>query len=169
VDVNRLTGRRVLWFLCAALTAPVIAFAGTTIYTYDALGRLKTVTAPDGSQVVYNNDPAGNRQSITTSGGAPPPPVTAPGTPSGYSPTHGLVYLSWGAATGGTPPYTYYIETCQGATCTNFTLRQTSTTTNATVTGLMYPATHRVRVRARDLSGTGTYGPYSGIFNFFTS
>lgn len=168
MDVNRLICRRVLSILCAVLIGPVVAVAGTTIYDYDALGRLKNITAPDGSQVVYNHDQAGNRQTIAISGGTAPP-ITAPTGLSGYSPTHGVVSLTWGAATGGSPPYTYYIETCQGATCTNFALRTTSTTTGATVTGLAYPATHRARVRARDLSGTGSYGPYSNIFNFPTN
>ena len=143
------------------------ATAGTTTYTYDALGRLGTVTAPDNSQTVYEYDAAGNRHSVT--GPSTAPPLTAPGTPSGYSPIHGVVYLSWGAATGGTAPLSYYIEYCSGSSCTNFAALGTSKTTNTSFTGLAYPATFRFRVRARDNDGAGNYGPYSGIGSVSTT
>ncbi len=153
--------RWLLLLLCAALTTPVSA--GTTNYTYDELGRLRTVTAPDGSQTSYSFDPAGNRQSITGPS-TPPPPITAPGNLSGFSPIRGVVNLAWTASTGGTPPYTYYVEYCSGSSCTNFVFLKTSTVTNTQVTGLVYPATYRFRVRARDGGGAGSYGPYSNIF-----
>ncbi len=158
---SRRVGKRLVWFLCAALTTPAIA--GTTNYTYDELGRLRTVTAPDGSQTSYTFDPAGNRQSITGPS-TPPPPITAPGSLSGYSPIRGVVYLVWTDSTGGTPPYTYYVEYCSGSSCTNFVFLKTSTLTNTQVNGLVYPATYRFRVRARDGGGAGSYGPYSNIF-----
>jgi YD repeat-containing protein len=154
-------GRRLLLLLCAALITPV--YAGTTNYTYDELGRLRTVTAPDGSQTSYTFDPTGNRQSITGPS-TPPPPITAPGSLSGFSPIRGVVNLVWTASTGGTPPYTYYVEYCSGSSCTNFVFLKTSTVTNTQVTGLVYPATYRFRVRARDAGGAGAYGPYSNIF-----
>ncbi len=50
--------------LCAALPA-VAQQSSTTGYTYDANGRLKTVTLPSGEQVIYEYDPAGNITSIS--------------------------------------------------------------------------------------------------------
>jgi YD repeat-containing protein len=46
-----------LGLLCA--TPP--AFADTTTYTYDALGRVISSTEPDGTVIQYTYDPAGNR------------------------------------------------------------------------------------------------------------
>ena len=72
------SGRRVRAVLVAALAAgmtlPVLA-QDTANYTYDELGRLKTVTYGDGVSVVYEYDAAGNRtrQEVTGSSNAPPP------------------------------------------------------------------------------------------------
>ena len=72
------SGRRIRAVLAAALVAgmalPVLA-QDTTSYTYDELGRLKTVTYGDGVSVVYEYDAAGNRtqQVVTGSSNAPPP------------------------------------------------------------------------------------------------
>ena len=164
MELDRLISRFVL---CALVFTPLFANAGTTTYGYDSLGRLRTVTAPDASVSTYTYDAAGNRSSISAPGGSGSP-ITAPTGGSGYSPTRGVVYMSWTASSGGTPPYVYYIESCSGATCTNFTFLKTSSTTSTQATGLAYPATHRFRVRARDAAGTGNYGPYSNIFNVFT-
>jgi YD repeat-containing protein len=163
VDISRLVRGLALSILAAIVIAPEITIAGTTTYTYDALGRLRYVTASDGTITTYTHDPAGNRQSVTTAGGGSGGTPTAPTGLSGYSPTHGFVTMSWTASTGGTPPYVYYVEYCTGSTCTNFTFLTTSATASATASGLPYPATNRFRVRARDLSGSGNYGPYSNI------
>lgn len=40
------------------------AQAGTVTYNYDALGRLKTVTASPGKSRSHNYDAAGNRSSV---------------------------------------------------------------------------------------------------------
>ena len=44
--------------------------AGAATYTYDALGRVTTVTYDDNSQVQYTYDAAGNRTQVTTTGAA---------------------------------------------------------------------------------------------------
>jgi len=46
------------------------AFAGTTTYKYDALGRVIEVDYPDGSIVYYSYDAAGNRTSTTRHAGS---------------------------------------------------------------------------------------------------
>lgn len=40
--------------------------ADTATYTYDNLGRLKTVTYANGTIISYSYDPAGNRTSVVT-------------------------------------------------------------------------------------------------------
>ena len=39
----------------------------TATYTYDSLGRIKTVTFANGTVITYNYDAMGNRTSVTTS------------------------------------------------------------------------------------------------------
>jgi YD repeat-containing protein len=50
------------------LCASGSALAGSVGYTYDTLGRLKTVTYSNGVVVTYTYDAAGNRSSRVTSG-----------------------------------------------------------------------------------------------------
>lgn len=38
----------------------------SAIYTYDNLGRLKTVTFANGTVITYNYDAVGNRTSVVT-------------------------------------------------------------------------------------------------------
>ena len=47
----------------ALLGLSEVAWADT--YTYDSLGRLKTVTYADGSTITYAYDSAGNRTTLT--------------------------------------------------------------------------------------------------------
>lgn len=47
------------------------AFAGTVQYSYDALGRLSSVTYADGSTTNYGYDPAGNRTQVTINAQGP--------------------------------------------------------------------------------------------------
>jgi YD repeat-containing protein len=61
--------RALILLLCATL--PLLAPASTSTYTYDALGRLKTITSTNGSSITYSYDAAGNRTSVVTVAGAP--------------------------------------------------------------------------------------------------
>lgn len=40
--------------------------ADTATYTYDSLGRVKTVTFTNGTVITYNYDALGNRTSVVT-------------------------------------------------------------------------------------------------------
>lgn len=53
--------------------------ADSFTYTYDALGRLQSVTYQSGTQVVYTYDPAGNRTQVTNTPGSGS--TTTPPTP----------------------------------------------------------------------------------------
>lgn len=66
----------------SALLFPPFAHAQSTTYTYDELGRLKTVTYPGGTVVTYDYDAAGNRISVVTSTSFTPVThtYTTPGT-----------------------------------------------------------------------------------------
>jgi len=56
--------------IAVALAGPASpAFAGTTTYKYNALGRVIEVDYPDGSKVFYSYDTAGDRTSTTRQAG----------------------------------------------------------------------------------------------------
>lgn len=63
------------------LEATVSATRADVTYTYDALGRVSSITYDDGKRVTYNYDPAGNRTSHAVENTASPtnnlPPVAA--------------------------------------------------------------------------------------------
>jgi YD repeat-containing protein len=84
---------RAALLLFAALSAAA-AFAATTTYEYDTLGRLRKVTQDNGIQTTYTLDAAGNRLQVDEL-----LPATAPGsiTVPGSSLT-GIYNVSWTAA-----------------------------------------------------------------------
>ena len=63
-----------IFVLVTAAAYPLLTFAGTDIFEYDELGRLKKVTYANGTSTTYTLDPAGNRTALNTggsSGGGP--------------------------------------------------------------------------------------------------
>src|SRR5882724_2877399 len=85
-----------LAFLMFAAAAS--ASADTVTYTYDGIGRLKTIVYTDGTSVTYGLDGAGNRVTVTTV----IPDTTAPTVPTGLTATAisaTQVNLSWTAST----------------------------------------------------------------------
>lgn len=59
---------------CAVFLGSTAFAQETTTYTYDALGRVRTVThsggSANGTSATYRYDPAGNRTNVTVAGAA---------------------------------------------------------------------------------------------------
>ena len=70
------------------------AFAQDVTYTYDALGRITTVTYPNGATITYAYDPAGNRTQVVQVEGTAAPTGTFSASPTSIS-TGGSSTLSW--------------------------------------------------------------------------
>lgn len=67
-DWSILAVRRGIALCLLMLTWTGIAWAGSATYTYDALGRLSSVTYGSGVTITYVYDAAGNRTSYVVSG-----------------------------------------------------------------------------------------------------
>jgi hypothetical protein len=65
----------------ALASASEPARAETVQYTYDALGRMVTVTYSSGAVVTYTYDDAGNRLEVVQTPPPPPPPSSPPPPP----------------------------------------------------------------------------------------
>jgi YD repeat-containing protein len=132
--------------------AASLCLAADTDYTYDALGRLTTVSRPDGTQTRYTLDAAGNRTQLLE-GGVPgaPASITAPA-----SNTSGSYVVSWSAPTSGVAPTRYELYEATNAAFSGQTSIYNSSalsfTTSGRVTGSYY-----YRVRACAPIGCGAY------------
>jgi YD repeat-containing protein len=80
------------------LTTPSVwAQSTTTTYTYDEIGRLKTVVRSNGTSAAYDLDAAGNRRALTIGVDTTAPTVPTGLSGSAASPT--LINLNWTAST----------------------------------------------------------------------
>lgn len=116
--------------LCALALISAPSRAVDTTYEYDALGRLKVVTRPDGTVTNYTLDPAGNRTKVDESlgGATAPATITVPSTSS-----TGNYTISWTAGTGsGT---TYELWESMSSLFTSQSRVFTGTATSASISG----------------------------------
>lgn len=133
--------------------SPMLApHAGDTLYTYDALGRLQTVTRPDGTQSAYTLDAAGNRTQVVE-GGVPTAPasITAPTTN-----TTGSYAVTWTAPSSGAAPTRYELYEANNVSFSGqiriYNNTGLSFTTSGRVTGNYY-----YQARACNAIGCGGY------------
>jgi hypothetical protein len=129
--------------LVAVVGASSVFASDTTTYTYDSLGRLRSVTVvgPQTSVQTYNYDAAGNR-TATVSGIVPPVPPSI-SVPS--SSITGSYTISWGASTGTVTAYELYQAT--NASFSGASLAYSGATASAALTG-RGNGTYYYRVRA---------------------
>ena len=97
VSRRALINRFMLGGAVAALMRTENAFAQTVNYTYDELGRIKTVTYSNGATITYTYDAAGNRTQLTQVAGTPPPTGSFSVNPTSIGPG-GSATLSWTSA-----------------------------------------------------------------------
>jgi hypothetical protein len=129
--------------LIAVVGASSVFASDTTTYTYDSLGRLRSVTV-SGSQTsvqTYNYDAAGNRTG-TVAGIVPsvPPSISVPS-----SSITGSYTISWGASTGSVTAYELYQAT--NASFSGASKVYSGATASAALTG-RGNGTYYYRVRA---------------------
>jgi chitodextrinase len=101
----------------------------------------------------------------TVSNDATPP--AAPTNLSAVVASASQINLSWAAATDNVAVTGYFVERCQGASCTNFTQVGSPTAISYSDTGLTAGTVYRYRVGARDAAGNRS--SYSAIVNATTS
>lgn len=109
-----------------------VSAAAATSYTYDALGRISTVTYDNGKQITYSYDPAGNRSQVATQVGTNQPPVAVPDSASTNSNTPAVIHV----LTNDTDPDgdTLTIQSVNTADGTNGTAAITGSGTTVTFT-----------------------------------
>ncbi len=130
--------------LVALVSAPSAFASSSTTYTYDALGRLRTVTVSGTQTSVqsYDYDAAGNR-TLSTSGIVPsvPPSITVPSAS-----ITGSFTISWGASTTGTVT-AYELYQANNSSFSGQTKVYSGTATSSALSGRAN-GTYYYRVRA---------------------
>jgi YD repeat-containing protein len=86
---------RIIWLCVLAVMLATMSepAAAANAYTYDGLGRLSTATFPNGMEITYSYDAAGNRTSVVSASASNSPPTAvndsetvAENTPLQYDP-----------------------------------------------------------------------------------
>lgn len=100
------------------------AWGQAILYTYDALGRIKSATYPNGQVTTYAYDAAGNRTQVQSSGSTPPSGAPAALAASASTLQWNSVELSDDpavsvTASGGVAPYTYAWQRTSGHSSTS--------------------------------------------------
>lgn len=72
---------------CASVLTIAVAAEATVLYTYDDLGRVKSITYDDGKRVTYTYDPTGNRTQHVVDVSGNTPPVAVADSEIVYMPT----------------------------------------------------------------------------------
>jgi YD repeat-containing protein len=104
--------------------------AADTTYEYDALGRLRVVTRPDGTVTNYTLDPAGNRMKVEESLGGATPPASISVPSASLS---GSYTISWSAGSGSVTTYELWEST--SATFASQTRVFSGVATSASISG----------------------------------
>jgi YD repeat-containing protein len=147
-----------------SLLSAASASADTVTYTYDGIGRLKTITYTDGTSVAYALDGAGNRTTVTTV----IPDTTAPTVPTGLTATAASatqVNLSWTASTdtggSGLAGYKIYRAGTQIATSATATYSDTtvSGSTTYSYTVAAYDGANNISAQSTAVSVTTPAAP----------
>ena len=146
--------------------------AGVTNVSSTSMKMTVPADAPVAADQLAINTPGGWAFSGTnftvTSGGDTTPP-TEPGTPSLTVVSSSQILLSWAASTDNVGVTGYLIQSCQGASCSNFAQIASvgGTVTTYNNTGLTASTSYSYRVQATDAAGN--LSNFSGIATTTTS
>ena len=144
--IERCTGNRCVFGYAQVGTSITTSFDDTTVsglvtYTY-------RVRAIDSSG---NYSPYSSFATVTT----PAPPVPPPSNLTATAISSSQINLSWTASTGTISQY--LIESCSGASCSNFAQIGTSNTATFSNTGLLASTSYSYHVRATDGTNFSLY------------
>jgi chitodextrinase len=137
-----------------------LALTPSTVYGYRIRARNAAGNYGDYSSTVTATTLASDPASDTT-----PPAIPAGVTVTAVASTQ--VSFNWTPASDNVAVSRYLVESCQGASCTNFAQVATTSIPSVTVAGLSTGTTYSFRVRAIDAAGN--LGSYSILMTVVTS